>query len=106
MLISIKEVAVLIKRHVSAVEKYMNFDKPILPRSCHRDKPTNTNYWCSEDVKRHLPKVRAYQISVSSNLRTSPRRKKTSITGRTRPPETPGQEAARLSFDLCVNIAC
>ena len=98
MLINIKEVAILIKRHVSAVDKYVK--SGLLPKPCHRE--AGTNYWCSDAIESCLTKVIAYQSLSSGEYKSKPRIKKVSVNSSTRPFETLAQIAANNAFDLCV----
>lgn len=101
MLINIKEVAKLVKRHVSAVDKYVKAE--LLPPPCHRDGQSHTNYWSSDDVEAHLPKVIKYQKMTNGERRAKPKKKKISVNSSVRPFETAGQIAANSAFNLCIN---
>ena len=101
MLIKIGEVAKLINRHPTAVDKYVKMG--LLPKHCHRDKPTNTNFWCSEEITARLPDVFKYQAKAKSESRSRPKPNKKAVNASQRPPETTAQKAANDAFDLCVN---
>jgi len=103
MLIKIGAVAKLIKRHESAVYKYIT--KGLLPKPAHRDQPSKSQFWCTDEVEKSLIKVIEYQTRSKSDKRATPKKKKLSISTNVRPPETLAQMAANNAFDLCVNIA-
>lgn len=101
MLIKIGAVAKLIKRHESAVYKYIT--KGLLPKPAHRDQPSKSQFWCTDEVEKSLNKVVEYQTRAKSDKRATPKKKKVRIDVTVRPPETMAQEAARLAFNLCIN---
>jgi len=102
MLIKKNAVAKLVNRHPSAVQKYVDLN--LLPKPCHRDKPSKSLFWCLKAIKSCLPAVTAYQTKSKSNKRSRPKVNRKSVNPTQRPPETTAQEAARLALDLCVVV--
>jgi len=101
MRITIKEVVKIIGRDTSAVYRYMARKPALLPQPCHHPKRPAISFWDREEVNSFMPDVLEYQKSTKRSKSEEPEKAKS--LPRKRPPETPAQQAARLSFDLCVN---
>ena len=101
MLIKIREVAVLINRHKSAVYTYM--DNGLLPGPVKRDQTSKTQYWSTAEIVTSMPKVKAYQQRKNGDSRAKPKKKKTASWAGYVPKLTKPEQAANSAFNLCIN---
>ncbi len=102
MLIKVEEVALIICRYKSTVDKYIA--KGLIPKHCKRDKKFNkTRYWNKQAVLDSMQKVRAYQDLTTGQRPQKPRHPRKAIQAGYVPPLTPPQQAAYNAFNLCVN---
>ena len=102
MLIKVEEVASLICRYKSTVDKYVA--KGLIPKHCKRDdKYGKTRFWNRNAVLDSLPKVRAYQNLTTGQRPQKPRHPRKAIQVGYIPPLTTQQLAANNAFNLCVN---
>ena len=102
MLIKVEEVARLINRYKSTVDKYVI--SGLLPKHCERDPKLNkTRYWQKQAVLDALPKLKAYQDLTTGQRPQKPRKPRVGIPEGYVPPLTPAQQAANNAFNLCLH---
>jgi len=100
-LINVNEVAELIGRHQSTVDKYVA--AKLIPGYVRKDKVTNSRYWDKQKVIDCLPKIVEYQGLTTGQRPQGPKGKKNSIEQGYIPPLTTAQQAINNAFNLCVN---
>ena len=100
-LIKVEEVAQIIGRYKSTVDKYVA--SGLLPKHYKRDdKLRKTRYWKKQDVINALPKLREYQDLTTGQRPQKPRKSRKAIDRSYRPPLTAAQAAANTAFNLTI----